>query len=124
MAPDVAALIRATAPTARVIWATHPSKRAGLASMADDDVIEVDLTGPDLLSNPLLNKGTAFTESERDTFELHGFLPPHIGSLEDQIRRRMEALRAQPDGCGRYVFLRGLPDANEPLFHSPGAPNL
>src|SRR5260370_36735426 len=124
MAPDVAALIRATAPTARVIWATHPSKRAGLASMADDDVIEVELTGPDLLSNPLLNKGTAFTDSERDQFELHGCLPPHVGSLEDQIERRMEALRALPGGRDRYVFLRGLQDANETLFYALVTRNL
>ena len=62
--------------------------------MADEDAIETDLTGPDLLSNPLLNKGTAFTETERDAFGLHGFLPPHIGTLEEQIRRRMDALHA------------------------------
>jgi malate dehydrogenase (oxaloacetate-decarboxylating) len=92
--------------------------------MAEDNTMEVDLTGPDLLSNPLLNKGTAFTESERDTFELHGFLPPHVGSLEDQIERRMEALRAQPDGCERYVFLRGLQDANETLFYALVTRNL
>ena len=39
--------------------------------MLDEGAIEVDLSGPDLLSNPMLNKGTAFTESERDAFELH-----------------------------------------------------
>src|SRR5439155_1375388 len=67
--------------------------------MADEDAIEVDLTGPDLLANPLLNKGTAFSERERDTFGLHGFLPPHIGTLDVQISRRMEALRAlESDG--------------------------
>ena len=61
--------------------------------MADESAIEVDLTGPDLLSNPILNKGTAFTESERDEFGLHGFLPPHLGTLDDQICRRLYALR-------------------------------
>jgi malate dehydrogenase (oxaloacetate-decarboxylating) len=92
--------------------------------MADDDVIEVELTGPDLLSNPLLNKGTAFTDSERDTFELHGFLPPHVGSIDDQIERRMEALRALPGGRDQYVFLRGLQDANETLFYALVTRNL
>src|SRR5712691_7917434 len=87
--------------------------------MADDGAIEVDLTGSDLLANPLLNKGTAFTESERDEFELHGFLPPHIGSLEDQISRRMDALHALQTDFERYVFLRGLQDANETLFYAP-----
>jgi len=85
--------------------------------MADEDAIEVNLTGPDLLANPLLNKGTAFSESERDTFGLHGFLPPHIGTLDVQISRRMEALRALESDGERYVFLRGLQDANETLFY-------
>ena len=63
--------------------------------MTNDDVIEVELTGIDLLSKPLLNKGTAFTESERDAFHLHGLLPPHVGTLEQQVTRRLKALRAQ-----------------------------
>ena len=85
--------------------------------MADDDTIEVDLTGPDLLANPLLNKGTAFTDDERDTFGLHGFLPPHIGTLEVQISRRMEALHSLETDFERYVLLRGLQDGNETLFY-------
>ena len=85
--------------------------------MADDDAIEVDLTGPDLLANPLLNKGTAFTDDERDTFGLHGFLPPHIGTLEVQISRRMEALHSLETDFERYVLLLGLQDANETLFY-------
>jgi len=92
--------------------------------MADDEVIEVDLTGPDLLSNPLFNKGTAFTESERDAFELHGFLPPHIGTLDEQISRRMQALRAFETDLERYVFLRGLQDSNETLFYALVAKHL
>src|SRR6516164_6887498 len=92
--------------------------------MAEDEALEVELTGPDLLNNPLLNKGTAFTDNERDVFELHGFLPPHLGSLEDQIERRMAAMRALPSGCHRYVFLRGLQDANETLFYALVTRNL
>jgi malate dehydrogenase (oxaloacetate-decarboxylating) len=85
--------------------------------MVDEDIIEVDLAGPDLLSNPLLNKGTAFTDGERDAFGLHGFLPPHVGTLEDQISRRMKALRSFETDFERHVFLRGLQDANETLFY-------
>jgi malate dehydrogenase (oxaloacetate-decarboxylating) len=88
----------------------------GLLCMIDET--ETDLTGPDLLSNPLLNKGTAFTDAERDVFGLHGFLPPHIGSLDDQISRRMEVLRGLQSDFDRYVFLRGLQDANETLFYA------
>ena len=42
--------------------------------------MKTKLSGPDLLNNSRLNKGTAFTESERDTFALHGLLPSHIGT--------------------------------------------
>src|SRR5262249_32564478 len=80
--------------------------------------------GPDLLSNPLFNKGTAFTETERDMFDLHGFLPPHIGTLDDQIRRRLQALRTLKTDFERYMFLRGLQDANETLFYGVLAENL
>src|SRR5437763_12044597 len=92
--------------------------------MLDESAIEVDLTGPDLLSNQLLNKGTAFTESERDAFELHGFLPPHVGTLDDQIHRRLLAVRRLNSDFERYVFLRGLQDANETLFYGLLVENL
>ena len=92
--------------------------------MTEENTIETDLTGSDLLSNPLLNKGTAFTESERDAFGLHGFLPPHIGCLEEQIDRRMQALHGLQSDFERYVFLRGLQDANETLFYALVTRNL
>ena len=80
--------------------------------------IEVDLTGTDLLGHPLLNKGTAFTESERDAFHLHGLLPPHVGTLEQQVVRRLKALRAQESDFERYALLRDLQDINETLFYA------
>lgn len=47
-----------------------------------------------LLADPLTNKGTAFTEAERDQWGLHGLLPPHVGTLDSQIERRQRALAA------------------------------
>ena len=46
--------------------------------------VRTALSGYELLNDPLLNKGTAFTEAERDEFELHGLLPPHVATLDDQ----------------------------------------
>jgi malate dehydrogenase (oxaloacetate-decarboxylating) len=46
--------------------------------------IDTLLSGYELLNDPLLNKGTAFSESERDEFELHGLLPPYVTSLDLQ----------------------------------------
>ena len=81
-------------------------------------VIETDLCGYDLLNSPMLNKGTAFSEQERDEFELHGLLPPSIATLQEQVSRRLQAFRQQPDDLSRYVFLRGLQDSNEVLFYA------
>jgi malate dehydrogenase (oxaloacetate-decarboxylating) len=50
--------------------------------------VETDLSDFDLIDKPMLNKGTAFTDAERDAFYLHGLLPPHIGTLEEQVERR------------------------------------
>lgn len=71
-----------------------------------------------LLENPLLNKGTAFTHEERDAFGLNGLLPPHILTIDEQIRRRMEALRALPTDFDRHVFMRELQDTNETLYYA------
>ena len=71
--------------------------------------------GVDLSSNPLLNKGTAFTEDERDEFRLHGILPPNVGTLEAQVTRRLQVLRNFATDFERYAFLRNLQDNNETL---------
>jgi malate dehydrogenase (oxaloacetate-decarboxylating) len=89
-----------------------------LQAAAEEEVLQVSLSGFDLLNSPRLNKGTAFTDHERDIFNLHGLLPPHVGSLDEQIERRMEALRAQPSSFGKYSFLRDLQDTNETLFYA------
>ena len=92
-----------------------PPERAG---------IEVGLEGAALLTNPLLNKGTAFTDDERTAFALHGLLPPHVGTLDNQLTRRLQAVRKFDRDLDRYVFLRGLQDANETLFYALLSRNL
>ena len=89
----------------------------GLRSRTDT-IVRTKLSGYDLLNNPWLNKGTAFTEEERDAFALHGLLPPHVGSLEDQMERRMKALENQPTSFAKYSFMRDLQDANETLYYA------
>src|SRR5579862_5899679 len=80
--------------------------------------VETALSGYELLNDPLLNKGTAFTEQERDEFELHGLLPPHVAELGYQVRRRHDAFRGLGSDLQRYTFLRGLQDTNETLFYA------
>ena len=86
--------------------------------LAEEPFIETPLFGYELLNDPLLNKGTAFSEQERDAFELHGLLPPNIATLEEQADRRMQAFRGLPSDLARYIFLRGLQDSNEVLFYA------
>src|ERR1700757_2486789 len=80
--------------------------------------MKTTLTGPDLLNNSRLNKGTAFTDSERDTFALHGLLPSHVGNLEEQRLRRRNWLTTLATPIEKYRFMRDLQDANETLFYS------
>lgn len=84
----------------------------------DPEVIETSLHGVDLINQPLLNKGTAFSEEERHVFHLHGLLPPSVGNLEDQVRRRVQVLRNFATHFERYSFLRDLQDINETLFYA------
>jgi len=69
-----------------------------------------------LLRDPLLNKGTAFTEAERDALGLRGFLPAHVLSMEDQVERVLVNLRGLPSDLEKYIALNSLHDRNEALF--------
>jgi len=72
--------------------------------------------GVALLRDPMLNKGTAFTEQERDALGLRGLLPAHVLTMEAQAKRVMTNLRKLPNDLEKYVALNGLHDRNEALF--------
>lgn len=86
--------------------------------LANRKAPKVSLSGYALINSPRLNKGTAFSDAERDEFHLHGLLPPHVGTLAEQIERRVQALRQQPTSFHKYTLLRDLQDANETLFYA------
>jgi malate dehydrogenase (oxaloacetate-decarboxylating) len=83
-----------------------------------EKALQVSLSGYDLINSPRLNKGTAFSDHERDIFDLHGLLPPHVGSLDEQVERRLRALDGQSTSFDKYAFLRDLQDTNETLFYA------
>lgn len=58
-----------------------------------------------LLRDPLLNKGTAFTDAERDELGLRGFLPAHVLSMEEQVARVLTNLRSLPNDLEKYIAL-------------------
>jgi malate dehydrogenase (oxaloacetate-decarboxylating)(NADP+) len=74
-------------------------------------------TGVDLLHNPVLNKGTAFTEKERDKLGLRGLLPPYVHTQEEQIMRVLENFHKKPNDLERYIHMIALQDRNETLFY-------
>ena len=84
----------------------------------DPKNLRTALSGYELLNDPLLNKGTAFSEVERDEFDLFGLLPPHVTTLDLQVERRLEAFRGLGTDLQKYIFLRGLQDTNETLFYA------
>ena len=75
------------------------------------------LRGRALLENPMYNKGSAFTEVERDAYGLRGLLPPHIDTIEEQVIRAYNAFVEAKDDLQKHIYLRQLQDSNEILFY-------
>ena len=89
-----------------------------LQAAGKEEKPQISLEGLDLLNSPRWNKGTAFTNPERDVFSLHGLLPPHVGTMEEQIERRVQRLKNLRTPFGKYANLRDLQDTNETLFYA------
>lgn len=73
--------------------------------------------GTALLTNSLLNKGTAFSERERDALGLTGLLPPRVFTLEEQVTRVLANVRRKDNALEKYIFLTTLQNRNETLFY-------
>ena len=81
-----------------------------------EDTLSVNLSGSALLADPLTNKGTAFSESERAAFRLDGLIPPAVCTIAQQLERVYENYRAKETPLERYIHLASLHDRNETLF--------
>ena len=79
--------------------------------------VAIQKTGYDLIRDPLLNKGTAFTAEERNTLGLEGLLPSEINTMDKQAKRVFASIQRLPDPLDRYVALTTLQDRNEHLFY-------
>ena len=87
-------------------------------ALGGGEVREVALRGHALLEKPLLNRGTAFIEEERDELGLLGLLPPYVETLEEQVARAYEAFQSKGTDLGRHIYMRALQDTNETLFYA------
>ena len=81
-------------------------------------------TGVELLHDPLLNHGTAFTKEEREKLGLRGLLPYKVIPQDKQVERVMENFNRKPNDLEKYILLIGLQDRNENLFYRVVMENL
>ena len=81
-------------------------------------------TGYSLLTNALLNKGTAFTDHELDSLGLRGLLPPRVFPIDQQVKRALGNLRVKSSDLEKYIFLSALQNRNETLFYRVLLENL
>jgi malate dehydrogenase (oxaloacetate-decarboxylating) len=88
-----------------------------LGSPAEGYPVRIRARGLAVLSNPILNRGTAFTPAERRQLNLEGLLPSGVTTLEGQLRRVYAQYRRQPDDLSKNVFLTNMRDRNEVLFY-------
>ena len=94
-------------------------------SASSTKVEKTRLRGIALLENPLLNKGIAFTEAERDQLGLRGLLPPHVGTIGEQVKLELEHVRRKAsDDLEKFIGLSSLQDRNETLFYRVVVENL
>jgi malic enzyme len=91
---------------------------------SNESYLAVSLRGVDLLKNTVLNKGTSFSREERDAFGLHGLLPDHASTMEEQLVRVRNQYERKEDDMQRNVYLNGLLDRNETLFYRFVVDNL
>lgn len=75
-------------------------------------------TGYELLRNPRLNKGTAFTAADRGKYGLEGLLPPAVTNIALQVARRHAEIANLDDNLQKYLVLSDLQARNETLFYA------
>jgi malate dehydrogenase (oxaloacetate-decarboxylating) len=80
-------------------------------------VARIRARGRTVLTNPIINRGTAFTREEREALGLTGLLPSGVSTMEGQLRRTYAQFLRQPDNLNKNVYLANLRDRNEVLFY-------
>jgi malate dehydrogenase (oxaloacetate-decarboxylating) len=79
--------------------------------------LAIPYTGTNLLGMSLLNKGSAFSNQEREELHLYGLVPPTIETIEEQAERVTAQFSVLKDNLEKHVYLRNLHDTNETLFY-------
>ena len=74
------------------------------------------LRGVQLLRNPWLNRGSVFTEEERDRYGLRGLLPPRVSTFGEQVKRLTEVIANAGTPLNKYLVLEGVHANDEALY--------
>jgi malate dehydrogenase (oxaloacetate-decarboxylating) len=82
-----------------------------------EEYIEVPFKGRRLVEHPMYNKGTAFSEEERETFDLTGLFPERVSNLDIQTKRSYGHFKAKTTNLEKYIYLISLQDRMETLFY-------
>lgn len=84
--------------------------------MKNESFLYIPHAGPALLETPLLNKGSAFSERERKSFNLMGLLPPRYETIEEQVSRAYQQYKSFDEPINKHIYLRAIQDNNETLY--------
>jgi malic enzyme len=93
-------------------------------AVTGEQYIPVAERGRQLLDEPLLNKGTAFSAEERETLGVLGLLPTHVSTLDEQVERALDQIAHKDSDLQKHIYLAGLQDRNETLFYRTIVDNL
>lgn len=85
--------------------------------MNSEKPLYIPYSGPMLLETPLLNKASAFSKEERESFNLTGLLPDITESIESQTARAYDQLQSFTSNIDKHVYLRNIQDTNETLYY-------
>jgi len=88
-----------------------------MTKQTDPNYLYIPYAGPNLLETPLLNKGSAFSQSERENFNLNGLLPPRFETIEEQVERCYQQYSSFRDNLNKHIYLRAIQDNNETLYY-------
>ena len=80
-------------------------------------VVKTDKRGIDILSDPLLNKGTGFSAEERRTLKIEGLLPKAVAEIGAQVKRALDNIARKSPDLEKYIGMISLQDRNETLFY-------
>lgn len=98
-------------------YKAHKHPLFGHLRLSTSGPLETSLTGVEILRNPYFNKGGAFSKEERDAFGLHGLLPSHVSTLEEQVERAYRQYSSRQNDLAKNTFMNSLRIQNEVLFY-------